>query len=357
MCRIAGVIDFKNSLGKKLEEVTISMRDSMVYGGPDDAGLFMSNNKKVAFGNRRLSIIDLSSNGHQPMSNKTKTIWITYNGEIYNFRELRKELQQEGCTFLSGSDTEVIVNGYEQWGIEKLISKLRGMFAFAIYDERDVINGHKLYLVRDRFGIKPLYYYHSDKYLIFASEVKAIAGCGLISQEENIDAMVKFLQLGSIPVPLTTIKNVYSIPASHYLELKNENITIKRYWNISQVFKSSTNNMKYGDVVELIKSTLDKVMQLHLISDAPLGVFLSGGLDSSALCAIASKYQQNPLVTLSLVFEENSFSEAKYSRLVAKKFNTNHNEITLTEKDFMDEIPSIISAMDQPTVDGVNTYF
>lgn len=357
MCRIAGIIDFTGSLNKELEKKIILMRDSMTHGGPDDAGIYISPDNKVAFGNRRLAIIDLSSSGHQPMINNEGTLCITYNGEIYNFLELRDELIHLGYEFKSKSDAEVILNGYAAWGIEKLLSKLRGMFAFAIYDRRDV-NNAKLYLARDRLGIKPLYYFYDKKKLIFASEIKALIRSGLIPCEVNQKASTFFLQLGSIPTPMTTLKEVVLLSKAHYIEIVSERFDLKKYWELKDLFEQgeTDENILQEELISKTSDIFEEAVRLHLISDAPLGIFLSGGLDSSSLVAIASMYK-NPITTLSVIFKEKDFDESKYARLVAVKYNTCHKEVLIEEKDFFSEIPSILNAMDEPTVDGVNTYF
>ena len=355
MCRIVGIVNFADKLSSELEPVILEMRDSLSHGGPDDAGLFISQDRKVALGHRRLSIIDLSPQAHQPMSNKEQNIWITYNGEIYNFRELRNDLIKSGYDFKSKSDTEILIYGYQEWGIEKLLSRLRGMFAFAIYDSR---SGFKLILARDRFGIKPLYYFYDHEKFIFASEIKAFLKSKLIPDEKNLEAMIRFLQLGSVPTPLTTIKNVFSLDAGHYIEVDKSNLKLKEYWNISHYINSLQNKLiSQKDAINATSELLLEAAKLHLISDVPLGVFLSGGIDSSSLVALSSKLLDRPLNTLSIVFNEERYSEAKYAQLVANRYKTNHHEVLITNNDFIGELPQIFSAMDEPTIDGVNTYF
>ncbi len=354
MCRIAGIIDFNGGINAETENALVKMRDSMIHGGPDDAGLYISNDRKVAFAHRRLSIIDTSLLGHQPMSNHDKNIWITYNGEIYNFLELREELINKGYQFKSKTDTEVLVYGYEEWGIEKLLFRLRGMFVFVIHDLRNNV----LVLAKDRFSIKPLYYYRDKNKFIFASEVKAMMRSGLIPDEQNKEATVKFLQLGSIPEPLTTVKNVFSVPAGHYIVLNENNLKIKQYWNIEDSFhKSLENKCSYEEAISTTSKLLKESINLHMISDVPLGVFLSGGTDSSAIVALASEARKEPLTTLSVIFDEKEYSEAQYARTIAEKYKTNHHELLLKDLDFINEIPNILNAMDQPTADGVNAYF
>ena len=353
MCRVAGIFDFKNILKEEIKKSVTSMCDFMIHGGPDDFGIYLNEEKDVALGHRRLSIIDVSELGHQPMSNKNKTIWITYNGEIYNFRELKEELIKHGYTFISKTDTEVLIYGYELWGIEKLLNKLRGMFAFAIYDE----NKNYLILARDRFGIKPLYYYRDNEKLIFSSEVKALMKSGLIENKRSEEALLKFLQLGSIPSPLTTVKNVFSLCAGEYMVVSKEKVFKERYWYLSKCFKNKITNKSITQLHEETKKLLSDSVNAHLISDVPLGVFLSGGIDSSALVALASKNVACKLKTLSVIFNDEEFSESEFSRIVAKKYDTDHSEFLLSDEDFFLEIPKILSAMDQPSIDGINTYF
>lgn len=351
MCRIAGILDFNNSLGDSLEPKLLKMRDSMAHGGPNDSGIYISDDKKIAFAHRRLSIIDLSALGHQPMSNKDKSIWITYNGEIYNFKELRAELINTGCDFVSKTDTEVLVYGYEKWGIEKLLSKLRGMFAFAIYDDKR----KKTILARDRFGIKPLYYYKDDEKFIFSSEVKGILRSGLVPDVKEEKALTAFLILGSIPSPLTSIKDVLSLPAYHYMEIEKDKLKIQKYWDLERCFQNKT-KISFPDAAEEVKSLMKEAVGLHLISDAPLGIFLSGGIDSSSLVAYASKAGKT-LETLSIVFEEEEYSEESYEKAVSARFKTNHKSFLVREDHFRNDFENIFNAMDEPTTDGVNTYF
>ncbi len=354
MCRIAGIIDFNNSLGHELEPNLIKIRDSMIHGGPDDAGIFVSEDRKVSFAHRRLSIIDLSPLGHQPMANKEKTIWITFNGEIYNFQELKKELVFYGYNFISKTDTEVLIYGYEKWGIEGLLSKLRGMFAFAIYDERK----KKVVIAKDRFGIKPLYYYKDSEKFIFSSEVKGFRNCSYIPNEKNRSALLEFLLLGSVPSPQTTIKNVFSLPSAHYIEIDGNGFKIKKYWDINSNFNKKE-NVSLNEATEKIKYLLEDSIKLHMISDVPLGVFLSGGIDSSALTALASERItiENQLNTLSIVFAEEEYCETPFARIVANRYSANFKAILLKKIDFINELPKIFSAMDEPTTDGVNGYF
>ncbi len=350
MCGITGLIRTERLFLDDVPAVW-RMTASLTHRGPDAGGLY--SDEHVVLGHRRLSIIDLSQAGHQPMSNEDGNVWVTYNGEIYNYPELRRELVSQGHHFRSRSDTEVILHGYEQWGIERLLEKLRGMFAFGLYDSR-----RGLILARDRLGIKPLYYFVQEKagLLLFASEVKALRSSGYVAREFDLDAVAGFLLAGSVPAPVTTIKGVSCLCPGHYLVWREGNITIRKYWDLS-----------YGPLdpdehrnTEGLGNLLEDAVSRHLVSDVPLGVFLSGGVDSAALVAFASrssKAQELPLTTLTVVFDEHEFSEAREAREIAGHFQTKHHEIRVTSGDFIRELPGILAAMDQPTNDGVNTYF
>lgn len=373
MCGITGIYQFKSTNKAELKEAIEKMNKSQARRGPDDEGVFVNEKNGVALGHRRLSILDLSKAGHQPMIFNLRTsdvpiLAITFNGEIYNFLELRKDLEKRGHKFKTKTDTEVILALYAEYG-EKSFSMFRGMFAFGLYD----VGRRKLFLVKDRYGIKPLYYYTDNKKIIFASTVKAIAESGLIFIQKNIEAYISFLFLGFILSPITTVKNVFAVPAGHYLEINSDGgQKLVKYYEPLGFFNMGTsdvpdidkNNFRTSEV-QNIRGLLQESVNLHLISDAPLGVFLSGGLDSSAIAAIASEQrgkecgmtQNNNLTTLSIIFDEQEFSEQKYQRLVAEKIKSDHREIKITKNDFEAGFNEIFEAMDQPTIDGVNSFF
>jgi asparagine synthase (glutamine-hydrolysing) len=358
MCGIAGLFNFKHCTTFDDLSAVRRMNDGQAHRGPDaDVVMALPFAESVAvFGHRRLAIIDLSDAGKQPMSNAAETIWVSYNGEIYNFQSLRDELLKSGYRFRSRTDTEVLICGYEAWGIDGLLARLRGMFAFALLDVRRPEQA-RLILARDRFGIKPLYYHQDDERLLFASEVRALLKSGMIADARDPRAVIRFLQFGSVPSPLTTIKGVYSLAAGHYLIADAEGCSIKKYWELTDYLLQSTDPVQAKDAAAETRHLLEEAVNLHLISDVPLGVFLSGGIDSSALVALASQFREEPLTTLSVVFEEDDFSEARYARLMAEKYHTDHHEILLRSEEFYEELPRVFASMDQPTVDGVNTYF
>ena len=345
MCGIAGLIKPEAVAPEDIAAVQ-RMTTAQIHRGPDDAGFF--SDERCVLGHRRLSILDLSPAGRQPMSNEDGRVWITFNGEIYNYQELRKELVHRGHVFRSQSDTEVIVHGYEEWGIPRLLGRLRGMFGFALYDA-----AVGLFLARDPLGIKPLYYHQSRNGLLFASELKALRCSGRVPEETDRDALIGFLLAGSVPAPLTMLKEVKCLLPGHYLTWKDNRIAITRYWDFSgaQPEESTASGLRHH---------LQQAVESHLVSDVPVGIFLSGGVDSSAVVALASRSQNRgprPPVTLTIAFDEQDFNEASQARKIAEHFRTDHREIRVKAADFINEAPRVLAALDQPTNDGVNTYF
>ncbi len=346
MCRIAGIaslIDVNDSLaGLEI------MLDSLAHGGPDDAGTYIDD--KVAFGHRRLAIIDLSSAGHQPMLTRDSQLIISFNGEIYNYQSLKKELELLGVVFNTKTDTEVILYAYQQWGVHAF-DRLQGIFAFSLYDKKK----NKVLLVRDHIGVKPLYYFLDNKELIFASEVRAFKALKP-DWKENEDWKILFLAFGSIPHPATTLSNVFQLPPGSYLELQLTDFTSQ----VNYYYKANLHGPFITETHEFLKLMHDGVreaVQKNLISDAPLGIFLSGGIDSSLLTLLTDRIQEK-VKTISINFEEASFDERPFQNLVVS--NTQHVEHIshmLTEQTFWDQLDDVWRAMDQPSVDGVNSYF
>jgi asparagine synthase (glutamine-hydrolysing) len=301
---------------------------------------------------RRLSIIDLSANGEQPMSNEDGTIWIVYNGEIYNFQELRQWLVTCGHTFRSHTDTEVVIHLYEELGAE-CIHKLRGMFAFAIYD----LPRRELFLARDRLGIKPLYYAGSpDEFFIFGSELKALLASSLLRPEVDLEALDQYLTFGSVPAPKTLLKGIQALPPGHAIRIKNNNTTVYRYWDLPP---EGSTQCPDDEVIPNIRRLLDESIRLHQISDAPLGAFLSGGIDSTVVVGAMSQALDVPVNTFSIGFRDapSRFQELNYARLAAAKFNTTHTEVLISGRDVLDELDRAIWYLDQPSYDGINSYF
>ena len=354
MCGIAGVIT--NESLRDLHGALQRMLRAQAHRGPDDEGVITLPSDSahqtpcVALGSRRLAIIDLSPAGHQPMSNEDGMIWVTYNGEIYNFIDIRDELIKRGHRFRSNTDSEVLVHGYEEWGIEGLLRRLRGMFAFAIWDQKN----RRLFVARDRLGKKPLYYAWDGRIFLFASELKSLLASGLITRRLNPAGVVAYLSLGSVPAPLTMIDGVEALPPGCYLTLQNRNLELKHYWHLS--FHEDP-NLKEDEVIERLRPLLQESVKLRLVSDVPVGAFLSGGIDSSAIVALMREATGGTIRTFSMVFKEKEYSEGSFARLVAEHFETEHTEYEVTADEVLCEFPKIIWAMDQPTIDGVNTYF
>lgn len=350
MCGIAGIVKLNGPVTPEDIAAVQWMMDAQAHRGPDDDGLYQDS--RVVLGHRRLAIIDLSEAGRQPMSNEDGTVRVSYNGEIYNFQELREELLSRGHRFHSQTDTEVLVHGYEEWGIERLLSRLRGMFAFALYDSRSPIP--RLFLARDRLGKKPLYYTCQNGGLLFASELKAILASSLIERCLNPAAVMAYLTLGSVPAPLTMIEGVEALPPGCFLTFQDGKLDLKPYWQLA--FEEDP-SLTEAEALEQLRSLLQEAVRLRLVADVPVGAFLSGGIDSSTVVALMREATGGTIRTFSIVFREEAFNEGSFAKRVARKFETEHTEYVVTPEEVLKELPRIIEAMDQPTIDGVNTYF
>jgi asparagine synthase (glutamine-hydrolysing) len=362
MCGICGAIGIEKS--EAGESITRRMMQALWHRGPDEDGLLVA--PSVALGMRRLSIIDLPG-GRQPIFNEAGNVGIVFNGEIYNFHPLRKRLEERGHTFRTNSDTEVIVHAYEEWG-EQCVRELRGMFAFAIWDARssgatgDAARHARVFLARDRMGIKPLYYACADGALLFASEVRALIASGCVAPRIAPDSLESYLLFGSVAEPTTLVDGVFSLPPGHSLMLPADAPPAKPepkpYWDFAdaalRVDGPPPKNLM--DAAKQLRPLLEETVSDHLIADVPLGVFLSSGLDSTALVALASRLQSD-LRTFTVVFPEQRFSESKISRETAKHFKTRHQEVMLTPDDLLTQLDDAVGALDQPTMDGLNSYF
>ena len=311
MCGIAG-------FSWKDEELVTRMADTIAHRGPDQHGVYTD--EAISLAHRRLSIIDLSEHGRQPMSNEDGSVWVTYNGEIYNFRELREALEAKGHVFRSHTDTEVIVHAYEEYG-PACVQWFNGMFAFAVWDMRR----RELILARDRVGVKPLYYYAKDGKLIFASEIKAILKVPDVKREINFQALYHYVGYEFVPAPDTMFHDIRKLPPGHYLRYKDGKTDIVRYWDLR--FQTESHPREYYE--DKMRDMLTESVRKRLVSDVPLGVFLSGGLDSSAVMSLMSRCGVEPIQTFSLGYEDPSFSELEYARLMAKQFGTQHRELII----------------------------
>ncbi len=351
MCGIAGIWDFENRIDVSVLE---KMKLSLMHRGPDSQGVYIDDENNAGFVHTRLSIIDLSEKANQPLVDEDLGLLIVYNGEIYNYKEIKNQLQKIGYKFFSDSDTEVILKSYFVWGIN-FFEKLRGMFAFCIFDVRK----KEMILARDRFGIKPLYYFYDGKKFIFASEIKSVFYANLNS-EIDFKGVECFLYLGYILPPFTFYKNIFSLEPGHFLKLnKKEGIRKFKYYNLEKIF-SFQNYKKYlfEEAILQTKNELLESIRYHLVSDVEVGAFLSGGIDSSSIVSLMRKVGHKKIKTVSVIFPENSkYNEGKYAKTVAEKFGTEHLEIEVRKKDLLEHLEKIFNFMDQPTVNGVNVYF
>lgn len=348
MCGIFGIVS-RNGFN---EELLKSARDTMRHRGPDDSGTWINRDGTVGLAHRRLSIIDLSEAGRQPMSDSEGTSWITYNGEIYNFQEIRRELEGKGYHFKSRTDTEVIVNAYKEWGTDCL-EKLNGMFAFGIYDEKEGI----LFLARDRGGEKPLYYANYDGRFAFSSELKALLKDENLPREIELRALNFYLTFGYIPGELCIYKAVKKLQSAHALTYRIDTgqHRIWKYWEPPPLTEKPQCE---DELLEELEALLEDAVRLRLISDVPLGAFLSGGIDSSLVVAMMSKVSSSPVKTFSIGFEESMYNELPYARVVAKHFNTDHHEVIL-KPDALSVLPELVRQFDEPFADSsmIPTYY
>ncbi len=346
------------------EEITRRMMGALWHRGPDEDGLLVA--PSVALGMRRLSIIDLPG-GHQPVFNETNDVAVVYNGEIYNFEALRKTLEGRGHAFRTHSDTEVVVHAYEEWG-ENCLREFRGMFALAIWDARasgtsgDGARRARIFLARDRLGIKPLYYASVGGAFLFSSEVRSLLASGQVPPRVAPESLEAYLTFGSVIEPCTLVNGVFSIPPGHHLsftaEAPPQKPAPKPYWVYSDVVlhEEGSKPRNFQEAAKQLRPLLEETVRDHMIADVPLGIFLSSGLDSTSLVALGSRMQSD-LHTFTVVFPEQQFSESKISRETAKHFKTNHQEILLSPSMLVAQMDDAVNSLDQPTMDGLNTYF
>ncbi|MCK5595138.1 asparagine synthase (glutamine-hydrolyzing) [bacterium] len=352
MCGICGILN--TSLNGNIKEETVrSMCSVLKHRGPDDEGIYLGwgkdGRKNVGLGIRRLAIIDPDT-GHQPIHNEERTIWTVCNGEIYNFRELRKDLEAKGHCFYTHSDAEVIVHLYEEYGVECL-NFLRGMFALAVWDD-----GKKsLLLARDRIGQKPLCYAEIDNELVFASEIKSILQVKQVPRQVNIEAIHNYLTYQYVPSPITAFKGISKLPPAHYLLWENGKISIEQYWNLNAANKI---RMSENEYCSRLRNLFEESVKLRLVSDVPLGAFLSGGLDSSIVVGVMSKLMSEPVKTFSIGFQEEKYNELKYARIAANHFKTDHHEY-IVKPDALDILPKLIWHYNEPFADSsaLPTYY
>jgi asparagine synthase (glutamine-hydrolysing) len=346
MCGIAGLFRINDSV---TENEMIGMTNSIKHRGPDGYGIKLF--EKGGIGHRRLSIIDLEA-GKQPMCNEDETIWITFNGEIYNFLELYAQLKNAGHTFKTKSDTEVIIHGYEQWGYD-IVKKLRGMFSFALVDTKN----KKVFCARDNFGIKPFYYFKTDTCFSFASELQAFNEVNDFNPEIDLKAVDEYLWLQYIPAPKTVFKNTFKLKPAHYI-VYNFNGKLEepvQYWDVDFSRKKIKTEKEW---IEELDAVLKKSVEAHLVSDVPFGAFLSGGIDSTLVVSYMAKILKQPVKTFSIGFDEANFNELEYSNLAAKKYNTDHYTEIVTPN-ALDVLPKLVQHYGEPYGDSsaIPTYY
>jgi asparagine synthase (glutamine-hydrolysing) len=344
MCGIAGII---NCSRDRLEILIQRMQKALQHRGPDDRGIYIAPDRQVAIAHTRLSILDLTTAGHQPMSNADGRYWITFNGEIYNFQALRRTLIDRGEQFNSNSDTEIILKLYQHFGAD-CVKHLRGMFAFAIWDDLE----KTCFLARDPLGIKPLYYWLDGSTLVFASELKAIVATGLPSINMSSQGLYGYLVSGSVPEPHTLIEGIHCLPAGHWLRWQSGQITQNKYWQID----FTPQEIEPEAAIKQVRHALIDSIEHHFVSDVPVGIFLSGGIDSTAVLALARQTQTGKLATYSIAFEEAEYNEGDIARKVAQTFDTEHTEFKITASLARELFPKFLQAIDQPSIDGFNTF-
>jgi len=347
MCGIAGI----QGHSSKIDVSLLKMQDAMRHRGPDDSGVYADSKNQIGLAHTRLSIIDLTQRARQPMRSKDGRYIMVYNGEVYNFKDMRNRLIEEGHTFDTDSDAEVVLRLYEEKK-EQCLDGMRGMFAFAVWDNA----ANSLFLARDRLGIKPLYYYNKDGRFIFSSELRSMLASGLISNNIDMQGATDYFTYGSAQSPYTMIEGIRQLLPGHHMVLKDKKLVIKQYWNLESVACSQKPDKDELTHIADIKAGLDEAVKVRMVSDVPLGAFLSGGIDSSSVVALMQCNSSKPIRTFSVIFEENEYDERVFSHKIVQKYNTDHKEILLSSRDILKNIPAAFDAMDQPSVDGFNTF-
>lgn len=342
MCGISGIVSRDPKINKKA--VCEKMTSLLSHRGPDFQNTFTDD--LLSLGHARLSIIDLSQDANQPFYLEDRGLTIVFNGEIYNHLEIRKELSS--FSFRTQSDTETLLAAFAEWGIQCL-DKLEGMFAFAVYDQKK----KELFIARDRLGIKPLYYHSGDHAFLFSSELRSIAASDLFKTRISENAALQMLQYQAVSSFESILADVKLLPPACYLRVTENDTEIAEYWKPTD---GGIYNLSREDAKRKVHELLFEVVEKRLISDVPLGAFLSGGIDSSAIVAIMSQLRETQVSTFSVTFDEPEFSEKRYSDMIAQKYNTDHNEVRLKANDFLELIPDAINAIDQPSADGINSY-
>lgn len=347
MCGIVGVITANRPIER---ERLVRMNDVLTHRGPDSSGIWVSEDSSVGFGHRRLSILDLSPLGAQPMRSASGRYVLTFNGEIYNFGELRKELEALGASFRGHSDTEVILAAFDTWGIESSLPRLRGMFAFGIWDAHE----HALTLVRDRVGIKPLFYGNGPEGFCFSSELKPLVVWQGRLPKVSAAGLTEFMRLGYVPAPLSIFDGINKLPPGNFVVFRRGVLeTPKRYWQLEQVIAAGHRDAitDEAEALAALEAGLMKSVASHMVSDVPLGAFLSGGVDSSTVVSLMQQVSRQPVRTFAIGFNEKGYNEAEHAAAVARHLGTEHTELYVTDADARNVIPMLPEIYDEPFAD------
>lgn len=352
MCGIAGRIDFSSK--GSLESDINSMVAALKHRGPNDSGVCKEQN--VALGQTRLSILDLSPMGHQPMISLNEDHVIVFNGEIYNYRDLAKQLAQENVIFDITGDTRVLLEACAHWGIEKTLSKLNGMFAFGLYNKKE----KTLIVARDRFGEKPLYYTYDDKHFAFASELKALKVLQDFNTEVDEDALTLYLRFNYIPCPYSIYTHCRKLFPGHYLVIKDKKVIDRCYYNLKNSFSNRTlSNLSESEYVDILDKKLQKSVKDRMVSDVPIGAFLSGGIDSSLMVALMQSQSRSPIKTFTVGFKDSIYDESKYAEAIAKHLHTDHTTVYISPEELWNDVNKVVDIYDEPFGDAsaLSTYF
>lgn len=344
MCGINGIFNLQNIADPS--EIIVNMNKKSAHRGPDFSDVYVDGG--VALGHNRLAIIDLNQEANQPFKSNDGRYVIVFNGEIYNFQTIKEKLD---FPFRTSSDTEVVLAAYLKWGVNCL-HQFNGMFAFAIWDDEK----HELFVARDREGIKPLYYFDNNRNFVFSSELRSLMECPLVERKLDVDGLVDYLRYNTVHAPRTIIEGVRMLLPGHYIKLSADEYITKQYWDENLSINRKSENQSYNEIKGEVKDRFFSAVERRLIADVPVGAFLSGGIDSSAVVAAMSTVSDASIKTFNVSFAEKEFSEAKYARIIAEKYKTDHTEIKLTPTDFLQELPNALKAMDHPSGDGPNSY-
>lgn len=355
MCGIAGLLGVQGVSAQELDSVALEMSNTLTHRGPDDQGVWSDEITGIALGHRRLSVIDLSQHGHQPMHSTCDRFVTVYNGEIYNYRELSKTLQKLGHTFRGHCDTEVLLAAIVEWGVEKAIQHFNGMFAIAVWDKQE----RSLYLARDRMGEKPLYYGWSGNAFLFGSELKALRAYKNFHPVINREALTLYFRYKYVPCPYSIYEGIHKLPPGSILTISSKNkgnlANPVPYWSLKQIVEKGISYQKSFGEIELIEhfeQVLGDAIEMRMVSDVPLGAFLSGGIDSSTVVALMQSRSNRPVATFSIGFNEATYDEAQYAKAVASHLGTEHTELYVTAKQAMDVIPNLPQMYDEPFADS-----